>query len=38
MPPAAIGVVRVSGPAAGAALQALAGRLPAPRRAVLAEL
>ena len=38
MPPAAIGVVRVSGPAAGAALTALAGRLPAPRRAVLAEL
>ncbi len=38
MPPAAIGVVRVSGPAAGRALAALAGRLPAPRRAVLAEL
>ncbi len=38
MPPAAIGVVRVSGPQAGAALQALAGRLPEPRRAVLAEL
>jgi tRNA modification GTPase len=38
MPPAAIGVVRVSGPAAGAALEALAGRLPAPRRASLAEL
>lgn len=38
MPPAAIGVVRVSGPAAGAALQALAGRLPAPRRAILVGL
>ena len=38
MPPAAIGVVRVSGPNAAAALQALAGRLPAPRRATLAEL
>ncbi len=38
MPPAAIGVVRVSGPAAGDALAALAGRLPEPRRAVLAEL
>lgn len=38
MPPAAIGVVRVSGPQAGVALAALAGRLPEPRRAVLAEL
>lgn len=38
MPPAAIGVVRVSGPAAGAALKTLAGRLPAPRKASLAEL
>jgi tRNA modification GTPase len=38
MPPAAIAVVRVSGPQAGAALQALAGRLPAARRATLAEL
>lgn len=38
MPPAAIGVVRVSGPGAGAALQALAGRLPMPRQASLAEL
>ena len=38
MPPAAIGVVRVSGPRAGAALKALAGRLPAPRRASLAAL
>ncbi|WP_121115884.1 tRNA uridine-5-carboxymethylaminomethyl(34) synthesis GTPase MnmE [Croceibacterium ferulae] len=32
-PPAGIGVVRISGPAAGVALQALAGGLPAPRRA-----
>ena len=38
MPPAAIGVVRVSGPAAGAALKALAGHLPPPRRAALAAL
>ena len=38
MPPAAIGVVRVSGPAAGEALRLLAGRLPKPRRASLAEL
>lgn len=38
MPPAAIAVLRISGPAAGPALEALAGRLPAPRRASLAEL
>lgn len=38
MPPAAIGVVRISGPAAGQALEALAGRLPAPRHASLAPL
>lgn len=38
MPPAAIGVVRVSGTQAGEALRQLAGRLPAPRRAVLAGL
>src|SRR3546814_16432582 len=38
MPPAAIGVVRVSGPRAGAALKALAGRLPEPRQASLAAL
>ncbi len=37
-PPAGIGVVRVSGPQAGAALRALAGRLPDPRRAALARL
>ncbi|WP_341786813.1 tRNA uridine-5-carboxymethylaminomethyl(34) synthesis GTPase MnmE [Sphingopyxis panaciterrae] len=38
MPPAAIAVVRVSGPGAGIALEMLAGRLPAPRHASLAEL
>ena len=38
MPPAAIGVVRISGPHAGAALTALAGRLPEPRHASLASL
>lgn len=38
MPPAAIGVVRVSGPQAGMALKALAGRLPEPRHASLASL
>ncbi|HEY0596628.1 tRNA uridine-5-carboxymethylaminomethyl(34) synthesis GTPase MnmE, partial [Sphingopyxis sp.] len=38
VPPAAIGVVRVSGPQAGAALKALAGRLPEPRHASLAAL
>jgi tRNA modification GTPase len=38
MPPAAISVVRVSGPQAGDALRGLAGRLPAPRYASLAEL
>ncbi len=32
-PPAAIAVVRISGPRAGDALRALAGKLPAPRRA-----
>ncbi|WP_225010048.1 MULTISPECIES: tRNA uridine-5-carboxymethylaminomethyl(34) synthesis GTPase MnmE [Novosphingobium] len=37
-PPAAIAVLRISGPAAGEALRALAGRLPAPRRASLAML
>lgn len=37
-PPAAIAVVRISGPAAGTALQALAGRLPSDRRAVTAVL
>jgi len=37
-PPAGVGVIRVSGPQAGAALQALASRVPAPRRASLAKL
>ena len=38
MPPAAIGVVRISGAHAADALLALAGRMPAPRRASLADL
>ncbi len=38
MPPAAIAVVRISGAQAGEALRALAGRLPSPRRATLADL
>lgn len=37
-PPAAIAVVRLSGPEADAALRRLAGRLPEPRRATLATL
>lgn len=37
-PPAAIGVVRVSGPKARDALYELTGRVPAPRRAALATL
>src|ERR1044072_4070099 len=37
-PPAAIAVVRISGPRAGAALEALAGILPEPRRATVAVL
>ena len=37
-PPAGIAVIRVSGPAAGSALQALARRLPPPRAASLALL
>lgn len=37
-PPAGVGVIRVSGPQAGAALVALAGRMPEPRRASLAKL
>jgi len=37
-PPAGIGVIRISGPDAGAALIALAGRLPEPRRATTASL
>lgn len=38
IPPAGIAVVRISGPAAGSALVALAGKLPQPRRATLARL
>jgi len=34
-PPAAIAVVRMSGPRAGAALEALTGRVPVPRKAAL---
>ena len=37
-PPAAIGVIRVSGPKAGQALKSLAGRVIAPRHASLATL
>ncbi len=37
-PPAAIAVVRVSGPAAGDAIMALAGRVPQPRQATLLRL
>jgi tRNA modification GTPase len=37
-PPAAIAVIRISGPHAGIALQALIGRLPHPRRATLARV
>ncbi|MES2269648.1 MAG: tRNA uridine-5-carboxymethylaminomethyl(34) synthesis GTPase MnmE [Pseudomonadota bacterium] len=37
-PPAAIGVIRISGPQAGEVLKRLAGRLPKPRHATLATL
>jgi len=37
-PPAAIAVIRISGPRAGDALRALAGRLPQPRQAMFAVL
>ena len=37
-PPAAIAVLRISGPASSEALRTLAGRLPPPRRAVTASL
>jgi tRNA modification GTPase len=37
-PPAAIAVVRISGPKAGAALQALIGRVPEPRKAALSRV
>ncbi|MGE5774424.1 MAG: tRNA uridine-5-carboxymethylaminomethyl(34) synthesis GTPase MnmE, partial [Hyphomicrobiales bacterium] len=35
-PPAAIAVVRISGPRAGDALKVLTGRIPDPRKAALA--
>src|ERR1700726_888691 len=37
-PPAAIAVVRISGPSAGVALEKLIGRLPEPRKAALARV
>src|SRR5215510_10220311 len=37
-PPAAIAVVRISGPQAGPALEALTGRIPEPRKAALARV
>jgi tRNA modification GTPase len=37
-PPAAIAVVRISGPRAGVALKALIGRMPEPRKAALARV
>jgi tRNA modification GTPase len=37
-PPAAIAVVRISGPQAGAALERLIGRIPEPRKAALARV
>ncbi len=37
-PPVAIAVIRISGPRAGDALKALAGRLPEPRRAMFARV
>src|SRR3954462_7140871 len=37
-PPAAIAVVRMSGPRAGDALKALGGKLPEPRKAALARV
>ena len=37
-PPAAIAVIRVSGPGAGLALERLIGRVPEPRRAALAKV
>jgi tRNA modification GTPase len=37
-PPAAVAVVRISGPGAGAALETLAGKLPPPRVATLTDL
>lgn len=37
-PPAAIAVIRISGPRAGVALEALTGRIPAPRKGVLGRI
>jgi tRNA modification GTPase len=37
-PPAAIAVIRISGPRSGAALKAMTGRLPQPRQATLARI
>ncbi len=37
-PPAAIAVIRISGPCAGAALRALTGKIPSPRKAALARI
>ena len=37
-PPAAIAVIRISGSRAGAALEALGGKIPAPRKAALARI
>src|SRR5262245_1395602 len=37
-PPAAIAVIRISGPRAGAALEALTGRVPEPRRGAFARV
>jgi tRNA modification GTPase len=37
-PPAAIAIIRISGPQAGGAIEALAGKLPEPRRAMRATL
>ena len=37
-PPAAIAVVRLSGPRAGDALKALTGKIPEPRKAALARV
>src|SRR6202158_5309485 len=37
-PPAAIAVIRISGPHAGAALKALSGKIPSPRKASLARI
>ncbi|MAS85042.1 MAG: tRNA uridine-5-carboxymethylaminomethyl(34) synthesis GTPase MnmE, partial [Erythrobacteraceae bacterium] len=37
-PPCGVAVIRISGPAAGSALERLTGRLPAPRRASLRDV